>query len=239
MASRPRQPRVRVDDDGVRTLESSGTRRLVWLIAVAVGVPVVATVAAIVLIRHAPARTPVTVAAPPAVSVPMPREAAPEGAPAAAPADAEPRLRTVAGPNVPRERLVPHRIDQPKTMPTPIDRGGEDIDARDAIPALIAAGEQGGITVFPLPGTKPIKRGIIVPDDFVLPEGYVRHYQTTDDGQQVPPILMFHPDYDFVDSHGQPIAVPPDRVVRPEQAPPGLAIQLLDGPDAPHASGAP
>ena len=41
-----------------------------------------------------------------------------------------------------------------------------------------------------------------MPDDFELPEGYVRHYQTTDDGEQLPAILMFHPDYQFVDENG-------------------------------------
>ena len=68
-----------------------------------------------------------------------------------------------------------------------------------------------------------MKRGIVVPDDFVLPEGYVRHYQTTDDGQQLPPILMFHPDYEFVDEQRRRRSrCPSDRVVPPELAPPGL-----------------
>src|SRR5689334_3480275 len=39
-----------------------------------------------------------------------------------------------------------------------------------------------GIALFPPPGTKPLKRGIIVPEGYQLPPGYVRHYQTTDDG---------------------------------------------------------
>jgi hypothetical protein len=92
-------------------------------------------------------------------------------------------------------------------------------------------GEPGtGIQAFPPPGTKPIKRGIIVPDDYELPPGYVRHYQTTDDGQQLPPILMFSPDYTFVDANGKPVAVPPDRVVPPAMAPPDLPVRLLDVP---------
>jgi hypothetical protein len=83
-------------------------------------------------------------------------------------------------------------------------------------------------------GTKPIKRGIIVPDDFELPPGYVRHFQSTDDGQRLPAILMFSPDYEWVDAQGKPLALPPDRVVPPEMAPPGLPIQLLE-PPAPKA----
>lgn len=77
-----------------------------------------------------------------------------------------------------------------------------------------------------------------MPDDFPLPEGYVRHYQTTDDGQQVPPILMFHPDYDFVDSHGRPVTVPANGVVPPELAPPGMKVEILDVPPS-RAAGAP
>src|SRR5881392_2049979 len=47
--------------------------------------------------------------------------------------------------------------------------GGPELEAKDVIPGLIASGETGGIAVFPLPGTKPVKRGIVVPEDFALP----------------------------------------------------------------------
>ncbi len=93
---------------------------------------------------------------------------------------------------------------------------------------LNAPGEHAGIAAFPPPGTKPIKRGLVVPDDFELPEGYVRHYQTTDDGRRLPPILMFHPDFAGVDENGNPLAVPEDRIVPPELAPPGLPRRTLD-----------
>src|SRR5262245_10846355 len=91
-----------------------------------------------------------------------------------------------------------------------------------------APGEHAGMAVCPPPGTKPIKHGIVVPDDFELPEGYVRHYQTTDDGRRLPPILMFHPDFAGVDENGRPIVVPEDRIVPPELAPPGLPRRMLD-----------
>ena len=94
-----------------------------------------------------------------------------------------------------------------------------------------AAGEPSGVALFPPPGTKPIKRGIIVPEDFELPPGYVRHYQATDDGQRVAAILMFHPDYKPVDEHGEPIALPADRVVPSDMAPPGLPIHMLEVPE--------
>ena len=84
--------------------------------------------------------------------------------------------------------------------------------------------------MFPPPGTEPLKRGLIVPEDFDLPPGYVRHFQVTDDGQRVPPILMFHPDYRPVGADGRPIPLPADRVVPPELAPPGFPIEAVVHP---------
>lgn len=87
-----------------------------------------------------------------------------------------------------------------------------------------------GINVFPPLGTKPLQSGIIVPDDFELPPGYIRHYQMTDDGRQLAPILMYNPDHPPLDYRGEPIQVPPDRVVPPDMAPRGLAINILEVP---------
>jgi hypothetical protein len=70
----------------------------------------------------------------------------------------------------------------------------------------------------------------MVPDDYELPPGYVRHYQTTDDGERLPPILMFHPDFQPVDDRGRPIPLPADRVVPPELAPPGMPRDVLAVP---------
>jgi len=88
-----------------------------------------------------------------------------------------------------------------------------------------------GLALFPAPGTKKIKRGILVPEGFELPPGYLRHYQTTDDGQQLPAILLFHPDFTPKGPDGQPIPIPPDRVVPPELAPKGMPIQVFTPPD--------
>ena len=240
MASHPRQPRIRVDGDGVRTLESRGTRRLGWLIAAAIALPVGATLVTIGTIRMSPRSvvgpriTTRAESAAPGVDTAAP-DTAPPGHAAAVPG--APSLAAVAAPASAREHVVPHRVERPKTAAAAnADDEKPNIDARDAIPALIAAGETGGITVFPLPGTKPIKRGLVVPDDYPLPEGYVRHYQTTDDGEQLPAILMFHPDYDFVNDRGEPIAVPADRVVPPDLAPPGLEPKMLDVPEKSHES---
>jgi hypothetical protein len=144
-----------------------------------------------------------------------PPAAGPSAAAAAARAEA-PRAEHV---KPRRAKEPPHGVDPPS------------IDARDLILQLRARGETEGIAVFPLPGTDPPKPGVIVPEDFLLPEGYVRHYQTTDDGEQLPPILMFHPDYEFVDAAGAPVPVPADRVVPPEMVPPGMPVRTLEVPE--------
>ena len=92
----------------------------------------------------------------------------------------------------------------------------------EIIRRLNEAGIHSGIGAFNPPGTSPPLVGLAVPEDVPLPEGYVRHYQTTDDGQSIEPILMYSPDYDFFDAAGRPIQVPEDRVVPPDMAPPGI-----------------
>jgi hypothetical protein len=84
-----------------------------------------------------------------------------------------------------------------------------------------------GIYAFPRPGTKKIRVGIIVPEGFELPPGYVRHYQTTDGGEMLPAILMFHPIHPPADLR---VPVPEDRIVPAELVPPGLAVELLEVP---------
>jgi hypothetical protein len=93
-----------------------------------------------------------------------------------------------------------------------------------------ASVERTGIHLFPRPGTKPIKGGILVPEGYQLPPGYMRHYQATDDGAPVQAILVFHPDFQPLDASGKPIPIPPDRVVPPELAPPGMPVVVLEPP---------
>lgn len=98
-------------------------------------------------------------------------------------------------------------------------------DAGEISLSQLPRGDGGGLDAFPRPGTKPVLRGLIVPDGFDLPEGYVRHVQVTDDGRELPPILMFHPDY-----HPPGVDIPKDRVVPENLAPPGMPIEWLDPP---------
>ncbi|OQY66671.1 MAG: hypothetical protein B6D46_09425 [Polyangiaceae bacterium UTPRO1] len=134
---------------------------------------------------------------------------------AAAPDEPVVPRRMAAAPVAPRAAAAVAASPAPATSP-------REVDAGDAIRALREEGIHTGIAAFGLPGSDPPKSGIIVPDDFPLPEGYVRHYQTTDDGEALPAILMFHPDYEFLDGRGRVIAVPADRVVPRALAPPGL-----------------
>ena len=104
---------------------------------------------------------------------------------------------------------------------------GEKPTMAEVIDRLQQAGVTGGLAAFSPPGTRPPLIGLAVPEDFELPEGYVRHYQATDDGQRIEPILMFSPDHVFVDAANRPIAIPKDRIVPPELAPPGLPIRRI------------
>lgn len=105
--------------------------------------------------------------------------------------------------------------------------------AAELIKALRDSGDKGGIAAFNPPGTSPPLKGLAVPEDFVLPPGYVRHHQVTDAGEPIEAILMFSPDYVFRDAAGNVIPIPEDRVVPPEMAPPGLPIREIEIPPPP------
>lgn len=95
------------------------------------------------------------------------------------------------------------------------------------IKAMNDAGIRTGIAAFNPPGTSPPLEGLAVPADFELPPGYVRHHQATDEGETIEPILMFSPDLVLRDAQGRPIALPANRVVPPELAPPGLPLRWV------------
>ena len=111
-----------------------------------------------------------------------------------------------------------------------IVRPGEEPSGAEVIAELNKAGIHTGIGAFPPPGTSPPLVGLAVPDDYALPEGYVRHFQATDDGQRIEPILMFSPDYQFFDASGKPIKIPENRVVPPGMAPDGLTARPIKIP---------
>jgi len=114
---------------------------------------------------------------------------------------------------------------------------GEEPTMAEVITRLHQAGVHTGLGAFSPPGTRPALVGLAVPEDFALPPGYVRHYQATDDGQRIEPILMFAPDARFFDADNRPVALPKDRVVPPELAPPGLPIRRIAIPPPIDAAG--
>jgi hypothetical protein len=139
---------------------------------------------------------------------------------------------------------TPRRVSSPPPGPDPGKAGSDevadfmkanginpkDVTAGEYIQALHDAGIHTGIGAFNPPGTSPPLEGLAVPEDYELPEGFVRHYQTTDDGVAIEPILMYSPDYEFVDADGNPIPIPADRVVPPENVPPGFPIRPIEMP---------
>jgi len=116
---------------------------------------------------------------------------------------------------------------------------GEAPTMAEVIAALHRRGIRTGLGAFQPHGTSPPLMGLEVPDGFALPAGYVRHHQATDDGQRIPPILMFHPDVRHVDVGGRRVAVPPDRVVPPDLAPPGMPRRPVRIPPPRDGSGGP
>jgi hypothetical protein len=213
-----RRLRQHVDRDGVETTEQLGIRASIWLLIAAM---LVVAVAVLVIVRPAIEQALSAPAAPSANTAPRASTSAPHDnamEPHPPPPDGRAAHRELP------DRRPPASRDVAAAPPVPGADGDPD--------AAASAGAPSGIALFPPPGTKPILKGIIVPEGTILPPGYVRHYQTTDDGRQLPPILMFHPDYQPVDDRGEPIALPEDRVVPPDMAPPGLEIQTLDDPDS-------
>jgi hypothetical protein len=244
--------RDRVDPDGVRLVARADGRR-VRLLAVgsmiAAAAVVLASAVAVLVIRRegpgaarVPAEEPARIAATPIVP-PRPSAARPvviargaAGDASGTPATAAPRDR---GPAPATTRPDATRdAASPPPVPDPAGRDGALTNlARDLVENLRATGATGGIAVFPPKGTDPIKVGIVVPDDYELPEGYVRYHQVTDDGRRLPPILLFSPDYQFVDADGRAAALPKDGVVPPEMAPPGLPVRMLEIPEAARTAG--
>jgi hypothetical protein len=192
-------------DDGLTIAPAPGGRKTLFLLAGA------GALAAVTLLSLFGPRQPDTPPAPPAV-----------------PSAVHP------APSAPTPRVEVRAVRPPEEPPTPASDTPEadaPLPAREAMPITPIA--PSGIGLFPPPGTDPPKIGIVVPEGFELPEGYVRHYQVTDDGQALPPILMFHPDYDWVDERGVHVEASESGVVPPELAPPGMPIEMLELPETP------
>lgn len=155
--------------------------------------------------------------------------AAPAGT--AAPSGASLSARSVTPRRMPSKRPgdAPPEAEEEPELPIPADRL-KDATMGEYIQALHDAGIYEGLGAFNPPGTSPPLEGVAVPPDFELPEGYVRHFQSTDDGQPIEPILMYHPDFDLIDANGNRVPMPADRVVPPEHVPPGMPVRQVQIP---------
>jgi hypothetical protein len=205
--------------DGVKWSRAEGSPRL--RLAVAVLAVMLFAVAGWLYLRPAH----------PQESLAEDEQRAPVGAPQAfeprppAPREARPSQHQPSQqqPSPPRPAPPTMRADAADTSTaeeTDPDAGWQDVYLEQ-----LPRGDGGGIDAFPRPGTKPILRGLIVPESFELPQGYVRHVQVTDDGRELPPILMFHPDY-----HPPGVTIPDNRVVPEDLAPPGMPHEWLTPP---------
>jgi hypothetical protein len=211
--------RVRVDRDGVRTTYDPRAR---WIVAIGAVASCLVGAAAIVAVLVSP--QPGALLPPqPAVEEPAEESAAP-GDLAAGPEEKHMRRQVRA------VHVAPGAA--PAAVSAEAKHGGKEPEllARDVIPALVAAGETEGIAAFPAAGHRSHQARHRRPDDFELPEGYARHYQTTDDGEQLAPILTFAPNYEFVDDDGKALPLPDNGIVPPEMAPAGLPIRILRVP---------
>ena len=203
-------PRVR-RKDGVTMAPGANPGKAAVLLSVAVALVCVALL--VLFGRPTRAPSPSEPPAPPAAAASG--RASHESAPAPAP------LAPPAEPSVP-EAEPESAVERARPAAAERAPGAEAGDTA-TVPS--------GIGLFPPPGTDPTKIGLVVPDDFELPEGYLRHYQVTDDGQELPPILLFHPDYEMLGPDGKPIPLPEDHVVPPELAPAGMPIEQLVVPE--------
>jgi hypothetical protein len=215
----PHAPSSAADGDGVRITRHGPGRRREWSY-LALALALVGAGAGYLLMR---------VGGAPSVRDDVAQtQGAPAGTPSTTRVDpADPAAIRAA----PRPGSTPH-ADPPDPPPGPDELAryvpaGEVPTMKEVIEGLHEAGIRTGLGAFNPPGTSPPLIGLAVPEDFPLPEGYVRHYQATDDGQRIEPILMFSPDFVFHDADGRPIAIPENRVVPPELAPPGLAIRPI------------
>lgn len=147
--------------------------------------------------------------------------------PASVPAKMPAAASSVPAPVVVQEAPAPEGdADPTRDLKSYVVRG-QQLSMSEVITRLHEAGVHTGLGAFSPPGTRPPLVGLAVPEDFALPKGYVRHHQATDDGQRIEAILMFAPDYQLFDANNKPIAMPKDRVVPPELAPPGLPLRRI------------
>lgn len=209
----PHTPPSEPDGDGVRVVPKPrhALRRWAWG-----GVMIFVVLAAWLVLVRSPEQGPQ-----PADTLPSAVEHEATATTAAESRSAQPMTTATA-----QEPDAMPRTD-PDDLAAYFEPGDPEPTGAEVITALREAGVRTGLGAFNPPGTSPPLEGLAVPDDFKLPDGYVRHHQVTDEGVPIEPILMFSPDFVLYDANGKPIAMPENRVVPPELAPPGLPLRRV------------
>jgi hypothetical protein len=228
----PRPPSSRADDGGVRVVPGGRAARWSGLGYLLAAMLIVGSGIAYLLSTAAPSPAPPAAPAERADARVAPALPDASRATTAARVDSARLRRVMPVADAPEE---PHDLPSldPDDLAAHFAPGDAEPTGAELIEALHHAGVRTGIGAFNPPGTSPPLHGLRVPDDFELPEGYVRHHQVTDAGEPIEPILLFSPDFAFHDEHGEPIAIPEDRVVPPELAPPGMPIEPVEIPPTP------
>ncbi|SEK73118.1 hypothetical protein SAMN05444354_102190 [Stigmatella aurantiaca] len=211
MSAQHPAPERRVDSDGVVRIEHRRSSGASWVLRLGLVLTCLCLALSAWLVFDRPA----------VESLPVFAQEEPPPPPPASPAPPVRTVRPAARPAVPKH-LEAEIAAIPEEVLEQIPEGVFEMPKPGEAPT--------GLMLFPAPGTDPLKTGILVPEDFELPPGYVRHYQATDDGERVPAILMFSPDGPPLDANGQPMQVTANGIVPPELAPPGMPIQLLEVP---------
>lgn len=227
----PREPAPSpVDGDGVRILPVSAPAGSFWIWPAAL---VAALVIAVVIVRNGREPQAGIASASQAGATERDGESGQTRVRSLSELKSLPRAQRITGAPVAATNDVPTPeppSNDPNDLATYFSPGDAEPTMGELIEALNDAGIREGIGAFNPPGTSPPLSGIRVPDDYVLPPGYVRHYQVTDQGEPIDPILMFAPDFAFFDEAGNPVAIPESRVVPPELVPPGLVVEIVDIP---------
>ena len=208
-------PPSRADGEGLRVIPKTSVARgrvLPWAISLVV-------VLAVALIGWRLMSEPVRGSDAAVVQTTVGHDAASSAASARLPSERSPRQ---AG-SQEDPQAMPR--NDPNDLAAYFQPGDPEPTGAELIEALQQAGVRTGLGAFNPPGTSPPLIGLAVPEEYPLPPGYGRHYQATDDGQRIEPSLMYAPDAVLFDAAGRRIAIPPDRVVPPELAPPGLELR--------------
>ena len=219
--SAPHPPPSDPDGDGVRVVARPHGSRVARTWAGLAVIAVVVVGAAWFVLARSPREMPDTAARPVVVAD---ATSAPSGD---LPASARPGPAAAMVATTATSEPAQMPSNDPQDLAAYFRPGDPEPTGAELITGLQQAGVRTGLGAFNPPGTSPPLEGLAVPNNFPLPEGYVRHHQVTDEGVPIEPILMFSPDFVLHDAKGRRLAIPANRVVPRALAPPGLPLRWV------------